>query len=195
MRIAALALLLLWAGGHGGSAWAARSDVVEGNPASPVRVIIYGDLQCSDCARFRQMLDEKLLPKYGKKVAFVHRDFPLAKHDWARPAAMAARWVGEQNPQLGITFRRELLAEHNHLTEDTLKAWVEEFATRNHLDPKGIVAAMSDQRLATLVDEDRQGGEARGVSRTPTAYLGGQAFVENIIYEDIARALDEALAR
>ena len=40
-------------------------------------------------AAFRRMLDEKLLPKYGDEVAFVHRDFPLAKHAWARQAAAA----------------------------------------------------------------------------------------------------------
>ena len=36
---------------------------------------------------------------------------------------------------------------------------------------------------------------ARGVERTPTVYVGGVAFVETIIYEDLARALDEALAK
>jgi protein-disulfide isomerase len=173
----------------------ARTDMVEGNPASPVKVLIYDDLQCSDCARFREILDEKLLPRYGSKVAFIHRDCPLGKHDWARPAAMAARWVYEQDPQLGITFRRELLAEQNNVTSQNLKPWLTEFASRNHLDPKGIVDALSDQRLGTLVDQDRQAAVARGVTRTPTAYVGGLPFVEDIIYEDLARAIDEALAK
>ena len=69
---------------------AAEQPMIEGNPKSNVRVVIFEDLQCPDCAVFRKMLDEKLLPKYKATVAFEHHDFPLAKHSWARQAAVAA---------------------------------------------------------------------------------------------------------
>jgi protein-disulfide isomerase len=189
--VAALLLLFLISPGVFG----ARKDVTEGNPNGAVKVQIYEDLQCGDCGRFRTLLDEKILPKYGSRVAFIHKDFPLGKHDWARPAAIAARWVYEQNPQLGIDFRRELLSEQNNITSENLKQWLLEFAARNRLDQKGILDSLTDPRLATLIDQDWQGGVARGVSRTPTAFIGGQAFVETIIYEDLARALDEALVK
>jgi protein-disulfide isomerase len=177
------------------SAWAGRMDVMEGHRASSVRVLIYEDLQCGDCARFQAMFEQKILPKYGSKVAFVHRDFPLAKHDWARSAAVAARWVYEQNKELGIDIRRELLSEQANINPHNLNAWLSEFAGRNHLDQKGIVDSLSDARLNALVDQDRQAAEARGITNTPTVYVGGQAFVETIVYEDLARALDTALAR
>jgi protein-disulfide isomerase len=192
MKIVA-ALLLLFSISPG--VFGARKDVTEGNPNGAVKVQIYEDLQCGDCGRFRTLLDEKILPKYGSRVAFIHKDFPLGKHDWARPAAIAARWVYEQNPQLGIDFRRELLSEQNNITSENLKQWLLEFAARNRLDQKGILDSLTDPRLATLIDQDWQGGVARGVSRTPTAFIGGQAFVETIIYEDLARALDEALVK
>jgi protein-disulfide isomerase len=174
---------------------ATRKDVVEGNPASPVKVLIYEDLQCGDCARFETLLDQKILPKYGSRVAFVHRDFPLAKHDWALPAAIAARWVYEQDPQLGIIFRRELLSEQDDITPRNLRNWLFEFAGRNRLDQKDIVDSLKDPRLAALVDQDRLAGAARGITNTPTVCVGSQMFVETIIYEDLARALDEALAK
>ena len=53
----ALLLLAVCVGAFGA---ASASQVVEGNPSSPVRVLIYEDLQCPDCAAFRKMLDEKL---------------------------------------------------------------------------------------------------------------------------------------
>ncbi len=174
---------------------AAATGVVEGNADSPVKVLIYEDLQCGDCANFAVLLEQKILPRYGLKVAFVHKDFPLGKHDWARPAAIAARWVYEQDRSLGITFRRELMAEQNNVTSQNLKSWLTEFAMRNELDPKGILDALSDKRLTALVDQDLQGGVARGVSHTPTVYVGGQPFVETILYEDLARALDAALVK
>ncbi len=193
MRIAAALLALSFTVGH--CAFAGRNDVVEGNPASSVKVLIYDDLQCSECARFRVLLDQRILPRYGSKVAFIHRDFPLGKHDWARPAAIAARWVAEQSNELGISVRRELLSEQDNITSQNLKQWFIDYAYRNHLDPKGIVDSLSDQRLGALVDQDRQAAVARGVSRTPTVYIGGVAFVETIIYDDLALALDEALAK
>lgn len=193
MRIAAASLVLMLAASH--PAFASHNDVMEGNPASTVKVLIYEDLQCSDCARLRILLDEKILPRYGSRVAFVHRDFPLGKHDWAVPAAIAARWVYEQSSELGIIVRREMLAEQDGITSHNLKQWLIDFANRNHLDPKGIVDSLSDQRLAALVDQDRQSAVARGISRAPTVFVGGQSFVETIIYDDLARALDVALAR
>jgi protein-disulfide isomerase len=189
--VAGLALMLL--AGH--LAFASRNDVMEGNPASTVKVLIYEDLQCGDCARFRILLDQKILPKYGSRVAFIHRDFPLGKHDWAAPAAIAARWVYEQSNELGIIIRREMLSEQDSITSHNLKDWLIDFAYRNHLDPRGIVDSLSDRRLGALVDQDRQAAVARGVSRAPTVFVGGQPFVETIIYDELARAIDEALAK
>jgi protein-disulfide isomerase len=193
MKITATGLVLMVAASH--CAFASRNDVMEGNPASPVKVLIYEDLQCSDCARLRVLMDEKILPKYGAKVAFVHRDFPLGKHDWAVPAAIAARWVWEQSNELGIIVRREMLSEQDSINIHNLKQWLVDFAYRNHLDPKGIVDSLSDRRLGALVDQERQSAVARGVSRAPTIFVGGQPFVETIIYDDLARALDVALAK
>jgi protein-disulfide isomerase len=174
---------------------AATSDVVEGNPFAPVKVTIYGDLQCDYCQTLRTMLDEKLLPKYGAQVAFIHRDLPLGRHDWARTAAMVARWINEQNPLLGINFRREILAEQGHITSATLKPWVVEFARRKQLSESGIIAAMTDARLGTLVDQDVQVATARGINKIPAVYVAGQSFVGTIVYDDLARVIDQALAR
>ena len=183
MKLALLALL-------GATLMASRTEIVEGNPSSPVRVVIYEDLQCPDCQKLRALLDEKVLAKYGSRVAFVHRDFPMGKHDWARQAAIAGRWIGEQNPPLAIVFRRELMSEQLHITSATLEPWLREFAVRNHLNANGIIAALSDPRLDALVDQDYQSALARGVNKAPTIIVGGQRFSEIILYDDIARALD-----
>jgi len=175
------------------AAAATTTDIVEGNPDAAVKVLIYSDLQCDYCQSFRAILDEKLLPKYGKNVAFVHRDFPLPRHKWAREAAMAARWVWEQNPRAGLVFRRELLAEQEHITEDSLKPWLIQFADRNNLSEQGIVAAMSDTRLGALVDGDIQAGMVRGIKTVPTVIVGGKTFSETIVYDNVAQALDQAL--
>lgn len=177
------------------SATAATTDIVEGNPSSTVKVTIYGDLQCDYCQTFRTMLDEKLLPRYGTKVAFIHRDLPLGRHTWARQASMAARWVHEQSPRLGFVFRREILNEQSHITPASLKPWVMEFATRNHLSEQGIAAALTDPRLAAAIEQDIQLATARGITKIPSVYAGGKTFVETIVYDDLAHTLDDLLSR
>jgi protein-disulfide isomerase len=172
----------------------AADRLIEGDPKSSVRVIIYEDLQCPDCADFRRMLDTQLLPRYASKVAFEHRDFPLAKHAWARRAAVAARYFEEVRPGLGLTWRKYSMANLRQITADTFSDRLAAFAKDNAADPGKAVAALDDIRLAALVEKDFQDGVARGIARTPTVLVNGQPFIETFSFEDIARAIDSELA-
>ncbi len=177
----------------GGTLAAERIELVEGNPNSRVRATIFSDLQCSDCLRFRQMLDEKIMPRYGQRVAFVHRDFPLPKHEWARAAALAGRWIAEKDRILAFRFQREIMSEQLHLRSDLLEHWLRQFALRTKLNPDEIVAAIMDPRLIALLEQDRQAAMSRKVKKTPTVFVANQAFEETIIYDELAKALDVEL--
>lgn len=168
--------------------------LVEGNPAAAVRVLIYEDLQCSDCAAFRRMLDEKLLPRYGAKVAFEHRDFPLAKHAWARKAAIAARFFQVTSAELAVAFRKYALADRRQITAANFNERLAAFARQNGVDPGKAVAALDDPAYAALVDKDLQEGVARGVAKTPTAFVDGAPFIETFTFEEISKAIEAALA-
>ena len=111
----------------------AQQSLVEGLAESKVRVLIYEDLQCPDCAEFRRMMDEKLLPRYADQVAFVHRDFPLAKHAWARKAAMAARYFAGVKPDLGLAYRRHIMAAIHETTAENFNNRLAQFARENGL--------------------------------------------------------------
>ncbi len=168
---------------------------IEGNPMSGVRVIVFEDLQCADCATFRRMLDEKLLPAYKDKVAFEHRDFPLPKHAWARKAAIAARYFEEAKPEIAVEFRRQMLAGIGQTTADNFNDRLSAFAKQYELDPAKVIAALDEARFNDLVEKDYQDGIARGVSKTPTVYVGGEAFVESFTFEQVSKAIDEELKR
>jgi protein-disulfide isomerase len=166
---------------------------IEGNPKSPVRVIIYENLQCSDCAVFRKMLDDQLLPKYGDKVAFEHRDFPLAKHAWARPAALTARHFDQAKPGLGIVFRRAIMEDRKTVQPETLATYIGAFARKHKVKVEPALASLDDPALAAAVEKDFQEGVARGVSKTPTIFVDGTPFIETFTFEEVAKALDAAL--
>jgi protein-disulfide isomerase len=166
--------------------------LVEGNRSSAVRVLIFEDLQCSDCAVLRRMLDTGLLPRFGATAAFEHRDFPLPKHSWARPAAIAARFFESVRPELGLEYRRATLGSMKQTTAETFRDKLAAFAKAHDVDPAKALAALSDAKLAALVEADVQEGIARGVQKTPTVFVNGQPFVETFTIEEISKAIDEA---
>lgn len=168
--------------------------LVEGLAASPVRAIIYEDLQCGDCAWLRRKLDEQLLPAYGDRVGFEHREFPLAKHSWARNAAIAAKYFQSVQPGLSVTFRREILADLAQVTPEAFPIWVRAFAKRHALDPDTAQASLVNTDIAAAVEADHISGLGRGVVKTPTVFVGEAVFVEWVPMEEFMKVLEETLA-
>src|SRR4051812_9787263 len=104
-------------------------------------VVIFEDLQCPDSAAFDRMLRETLAPRYGAKVAWEHRDFPLPKHSWARQAAIVARYFSEIDPHLGLDFRTHMLAKPK---APDFAERLAQFTRARSLDLAKASAALSD---------------------------------------------------
>ena len=171
----------------------ATAQHVEGNPKSPVRVLIFEDLQCPDCSVFRKALDEKLLPRYRASVAFEHRDFPLPKHTWAKEAAVAARYFQAQDPKLAADFRRTVQGNLSKVNSKGLRSWLIEFCRDRRLDAGQALAALNDIKHILAVEGDFQEGVAAGIRRTPTVLVGGKSFVETIDVAELQKTLDAML--
>jgi protein-disulfide isomerase len=139
------------------------------------------------------MLDSHLLSHYEKQVAFIHRDFPLEKHVWARKAAIVARYFSGENPKVGIEFRQFMMGGIPNATPENFNDRVTKFSKAHHHDPSKALAALDDEKLAALVEKDVQDGVARGVSKTPTVFVNGKPFVETFSVEEISRAIDQAI--
>jgi protein-disulfide isomerase len=168
------------------------NHLIEGNPASSVRVVIYEDLQCADCRGVNRWVQRRLLPAYADRVAFEHRDFPLPKHDWARPAAMAAKHFDSIG--LGVQFRRQILEELMLVTPESLAQWISEFAASHEVDAAAAVQALERTDLAQAVEADYQSGVALNVRKTPTVFVNGKVFIERFPYEELVTAIEAALA-
>src|SRR5579863_6732836 len=97
--------------------------------------------------------------------------FSAAKHAWARKAAIAARYFAGIKPELGLAYRRHILATIQQTTVDNFNEQLSQFARENGTDPKLALAALDDPRLVALVERDFQDGVARGVVKTPTVFV------------------------
>ncbi len=171
----------------------AQDRLVEGRAGSAVRVLIYESLQCGDCTTFRRMLDERLLPKYGDRVAFEHRDFPLDKHKWSKPAAVTSRHFQAISKELAVDWRRYALENMREITAENFEEKLRGFARARGADPDAAAAALRDPKLIALVERDVAEGVARGIARTPTALVNGRPFIERFTYEEISAAIEDEL--
>ncbi|MDX1979205.1 MAG: thioredoxin domain-containing protein [Bryobacteraceae bacterium] len=169
--------------------------LIEGNPAAAVRLHVYEDLQCGDCARLQKLIDERILPALGKRIAVEYFDFPLPKHNWARAAAIAARHFERISAKAGGAFRREVVGNIAQVSASSIETWIRVFARYHSLDGGAAIAALSEAELAAAVDRDIGSGIDRGVRKTPTVFLGSIAFIETFVYEDLATMIESALRR
>lgn len=166
---------------------------VEGRSDSEVRVSAYESLQCPDAAVWRQMLDRELLPRFGDRVAFETRDFPLEKHLWSAPAAVASRHFASIDPAAGIDFRRYCYRNIAEISAETLADRITAFASDRGLDPDTAIASLQDEDLLPAVIRDHKEGEDRGVAKTPTVFIGRVAFIETFGVEELVAAIEARL--
>ena len=165
---------------------------VEGDADSRVRVVSYEDLQCGDCAAWRKMCDDALLPAFGERVAFVSKDFALPKHNWAELAAMISRRLAVHDSRAAIDFRRYCLTHIDDINLENLPDRAAEFAKARGFTAADAVLAMQSEDLRAAVRADYAEGQARGVAKTPTVFVGERAFVEVFSAAEVEAAIREA---
>lgn len=142
---------------------------VLGDPAAPVTVTEFGDLECPYCRSAEPVL-RRLVEESGGAVRLVWRHFPLFQvHPHALIAALAAEAAAEQG--LFWEMQRALFAQQDKLTEPDLRA----VGARLGLDP-AAVAGPGAQRFADAVEADYLGGLELGIRGTPTLLVQGERY-------------------
>lgn len=174
-----------------------------GGPASaPVLIVGFDDLECPFCARMNQQLFPALLQRYGDKVHFVYRDFPLYdKHPWAMRAAVDVNCVGEHSATgywnlvdyihahaAEMGGKSASLAEANQ----TLDNLTREEGKRQKLDPTALDACIARQDTTAIMAEVKE-GEALGIDATPALFINGEKLEGAMPLTYVYRMIDNAL--
>ena len=161
---------------------------------SLVTVTVFEDLACGDCADYAQMLDEHLAPKYGRRVLFVQKDFPLEKHEWAYAAAVAARYLSSRSPAAAHRFRRYCMHERHQISTASLARHFRNFARDAGIDVPSFPEVEGDKSSRAAVEKDLAEGRELGVEKTPTVFAGEAVLIELFELEEITAAIETALA-
>src|SRR5690242_361514 len=143
------------------------SDHNLGPSSAPVTVVEYGDFECPNCKQAAPAV-KLLLQRFGARVRFVWRHFPLEEvHAHALHAALASEVAAGQHKFWPM---HDLLFENQpHLKDPQLRRYAEQL----ELDMRRYDADMGDTVYLQRVREDTEGATKSGVRATPTFFVNG----------------------
>lgn len=158
-----------------------------GGAAAPVTIVAFSDYECPFCKKAEGVVAE-VMAAYGDKIRYVHRDYPLPFHKFARKAAETARCAGEQG---------KFWEAHDALFKATLSdETIESAVVGVGVDKTKLDACVAEGKVKAMVDEDQAAGGEVGVSGTPAFFINGRMLsgaqpidrFKAIIDAEIARA-------
>jgi protein-disulfide isomerase len=166
----------------------AAGDVPGFGPAdAKVTLVEYSDFQCPFCGRAAGAVD-KLKEKYGSRVRFVFRQFPLEMHpnaELAAEAALAAHAQGKFWPFHDLLFQHQ---------RDLDRASLEKYAQQAGLDMAKFKKALDEHTYAEVVKSDMKLGAEAHVSGTPSMFLGTERVENATDFDALSHEIDAKLA-
>jgi protein-disulfide isomerase len=149
-----------------------ESAHIRGNPEAPVTLEEYGDFQCPPCGMFATFVGQ-LEKEYDSRLRVVFRNFPLAVHEHAREAALAAEAAGLQGHfwEMHDVLYRE---QQTWSKAPNARELFESYAGTIGLDLDKFKKDMDGEKTKERVEADRQRGESLGIQTTPTLFINNQ---------------------
>ena len=164
-------------------------DHIEGDPAAACVLVEYGDYQCPSCGQAYPIV-KRLQKHFGKRLAFVFRNFPLTQiHPWAEPAAEAAEFAASQGK---FWEMHDLLYENqNQLGEPLLV----ELSDTLDLSSSQLLTAVAEHTFQDRVKTDFRGGVRSGVNGTPTFFMNGTRHDASYDFQTLTAAIEDAMSQ
>lgn len=157
-----------------------------GAASARVTIVEFSDFQCPYCSRAASVA-KQIKDKYGDKVRFVFRQFPLSFHDKAKLAAEAALAANAQGKFW--EFHDVLFANQQKLDAASLN----EHAKTAGLNLAAFKASLDKHEFAATVDADTKLGEQVAVNGTPTMFLNGARVANPTDFAALSTQIDQAL--
>ncbi len=152
-----------------------------------VTIVEFSDFQCPYCTRAADAT-KQLKKKYGDKVRFIFRQFPLGFHKNAHLAAQASLAANAQGKFW--EYHDTLFANQKAL----LRPDLEKYAKTLGLDMVKFKKALDEGTYKAAVDADMKLGQSVGVQGTPTLMINGEKGANAADADAIGKRIDELLA-
>jgi protein-disulfide isomerase len=164
----------------------AGNSPVRGPASAPVELIEFADFECPYCQSASPTVT-RVLETYGDRIRFVYRNYPLASHPNAVPAAEAAQCANEQGKFWA--YHDRLFSNPGHLSVAELKQTAADLG----LDPSRFNACVDSHKYQAVIEADTQAGNQAGVSGTPAFFINGRLLSGAQPFDAFKRLIDEEL--
>lgn len=151
-----------------------------------VTIVEFSDFQCPYCSRAAEAA-KQIKEKYGDKVRFVFRQFPLSFHPQAQKAAEASLAANAQGKFW--QYHDALFANQSALGEEDLK----KHASKVGVNAGNLEKALKSDQYKKQVEADVALGTEVGVNGTPTMFINGKRVQNATSFEAIEPMIKEAL--
>src|SRR3989338_4172650 len=142
---------------------------VIGQKNAPVTIVAFTDFQCPFCARFHAPMVEAIKADSGK-ANYMIKNYPLAFHPQAKPAAKAALAAGEQGKYAEMADA--LLENNQNLGEELFKKLAKDIGLNVNKFWKDYQG--KDAQWEKYIQDDIDLGNQVQVRGTPTFYINGR---------------------
>jgi protein-disulfide isomerase len=165
------------------------ADHTRGAATAPVTLVEYGDFECPHCGRAYELVNQ-LEQRYGDRLRFVFRHFPVTNvHPHAQRAAETAEWAASCGAFWEMYDR--LFGHQRHLGDDSLIG----HARALGLEGNDLRDSWAKHTFIGRVKQDFLSGLASGVQGAPAFFINGVRHQGPWELEDLAAAIDRALAQ
>ena len=173
------------------------NDPKRGAATSPVTVVEYSDFQCPFCARAEKIVQEEVLAKYGDKVRFVYKQFPLTSiHPWAEPASLIGLCVFKQNGNDAYwKYHAAVFEKQKDVPTENPTAQLLAIAKESGADEAKVKACLDAEETKPLVAASLEEAEKIGVDSTPTFFINGRKLSGAQPLEAFQAIIDPELAK
>ena len=163
------------------------ADHIQGPIDAPVTLVEYGDYECPFCGLAFPNV-KQAQKRFGKKLRFVFRHFPLAEaHPFAEAAAEAAEYAGTHH-------RFWEMHDGLYTNQDELGlALILGLGRALGLSDLGLRDALAQRRFAAKIQADFLGGVRSGVNGTPSFFINGEKHAGSYSYQELAAAIEAHL--
>jgi protein-disulfide isomerase len=168
------------------AAISATSTASFGPANAKVQVVEFSDFQCPFCSQAASVVHQ-IRAKYGDRVRFTFRQFPLPMHPNAREAAEAALAAGTQGKFW--EFHDRLFKSQNQLD----RAALEQHAKEAGLNVAAFKKSLDEHKFAPAVDADLKLGEKAQVNGTPSMFVNGKRVANPTNFEVVSGLIEAAL--
>lgn len=164
----------------------------KGSPKAPVTIVEFSDYQCPYCARYATTTLKQILEKYGDKVYYVWRDYPLGFHPKAIPSALTARCAGEQGKYWEM--HDKLFVNQGGWSEsEAAQEMFGQYAQELSLDVLQFNQCLEQETGKDQIEADLKLGRNLGIRATPTFFINGQKLEGAQPFEQFQVVIDQAL--